>query len=169
MPRVQQCDFLIFWQNIKNAPDVTRQRMYLETMQDILPSVEKIYVMDEDPAESTTAVKPSAWRDINYYRPIAITSTKEQTMKQIANFLLVGLVLLGIVIIYDGFFIVEEGKQVMLTQFGRPIGTPKTSAGLYFKMPFLSRRSIYLTNESISGTENRTRSQPMTRPLFILT
>jgi membrane protease subunit HflC len=64
-------------------------------------------------------------------------------MKQIANFLLVGLVLLGIVIIYDGFFIVEEGKQVMLTQFGRPIGTPKTSAGLYFKMPFLQKVNLF--------------------------
>jgi len=58
-------------------------------------------------------------------------------MKQIANFLLIGLVLLGIVLIYDGFYVVEEGKQAMITQFGRPIGTPKTEAGLYFKMPFL--------------------------------
>lgn len=64
-------------------------------------------------------------------------------MKQIANFLLVGLVLLGIVVIYDGFFIVEEGKQVMLTQFGRPIGTPKTEAGLYFKMPFLQKVNLF--------------------------
>lgn len=40
--------FLDILAEYKNAPDVTRQRMYLETMQDILPSVEKIYVMDED-------------------------------------------------------------------------------------------------------------------------
>jgi len=60
-------------------------------------------------------------------------------MKQIANFLLIGLVLLGIVLVYDGFFIVEEGKQVMITQFGKPIGTPKTEAGLYFKVPFLQQ------------------------------
>jgi membrane protease subunit HflK len=31
----------------ENAPDVTRQRMYLETMQTVLPQVETIYVMDE--------------------------------------------------------------------------------------------------------------------------
>lgn len=60
-------------------------------------------------------------------------------MKQIANFLLIGLVLLGIVVVYDGFYIVEEGKQVMITQFGRPIGEPKTNAGLYFKVPFLQQ------------------------------
>jgi membrane protease subunit HflC len=60
-------------------------------------------------------------------------------MKQIANFLLIGLVLLGIVVVYDGFFIVEEGRQVVITQFGRPIGTPKTEAGIYFKMPFVQQ------------------------------
>jgi modulator of FtsH protease HflC len=60
-------------------------------------------------------------------------------MKQIANFLLIGLVLLGIVVVYDGFFIVEEGKQVMITQFGKPIGTPKTEAGIFFKMPFVQQ------------------------------
>jgi len=60
-------------------------------------------------------------------------------MKQVTNFLLIGLVLLGIVVIYDGFYIVEEGKQIMITQFGKPIGTPKTDAGLYFKVPFLQQ------------------------------
>lgn len=57
-------------------------------------------------------------------------------MKKIANFLLVGLVLIGVLVVYDGFFIVEEGKQVMITQFGKPIGQPKTEAGLYLKLPF---------------------------------
>lgn len=32
----------------KNAPDVTRQRMYLETMKEILPSVRSIYIIDKD-------------------------------------------------------------------------------------------------------------------------
>lgn len=72
-------------------------------------------------------------------------------MKQIANFLLVGLVLIGIVVVYDGFFIVEEGKQSVVTQFGKPIGTPKTAAGLYLKVPFLQQitefdKRIYIWN-----------------------
>lgn len=32
----------------KNAPDVTRQRMYVETMKDVLPGVKQIYVMDKN-------------------------------------------------------------------------------------------------------------------------
>jgi membrane protease subunit HflC len=58
-------------------------------------------------------------------------------MKQIVQFLLVGLVLLAIAVIYDGFFILEEGKQAVVTQFGAPVGDPVTEAGLHFKMPFI--------------------------------
>lgn len=64
-------------------------------------------------------------------------------MKQIAQFLLVGLVLLAIVIVYDGFFIVEEGQQVVITQFGAPVGDPVTEAGIHFKMPFIQHTEIF--------------------------
>ncbi len=40
--------FLSILKEYNNTPDVTRKRMYLETMQDILPAVEKIYVMDKN-------------------------------------------------------------------------------------------------------------------------
>ena len=58
-------------------------------------------------------------------------------MKQIVQFFLVGLVLLSVTVVYDGFFILKEGQQAMVTQFGRPIGDAKTEAGFYFKMPFV--------------------------------
>jgi modulator of FtsH protease HflC len=64
-------------------------------------------------------------------------------MKQIAQFLLAGLVLLAIVVVYDGFFILEEGKQVVVTQFGAPVGDPVTDAGLHFKMPFIQHVEIF--------------------------
>ena len=64
-------------------------------------------------------------------------------MKQIAQFLLVGLVLLAIVLVYDGFFILEEGKQVVITQFGAPVGDPVTNAGLHLKMPFIQQTEVF--------------------------
>ncbi len=64
-------------------------------------------------------------------------------MKQIAQFLLVGLVLLVGVIIYDGFFILEEGKQVVITQFGAPVGDPVVKAGIHFKMPFIQHTQVF--------------------------
>ena len=49
----------------KNAPDVTRRRMYLETMQEILPNVASVYVIDKDqqsplPLLNLTGAKGSA-------------------------------------------------------------------------------------------------------------
>jgi len=60
-------------------------------------------------------------------------------MKQLAQFLLVGLVLLAIAVVYDGFFILKEGKQAVITQFGAPVGDPVTDAGIHFKMPFIQQ------------------------------
>jgi len=40
--------FLDILKEYKRAPDVTRKRMYIETMQSILPNVQTIYVIDKD-------------------------------------------------------------------------------------------------------------------------
>lgn len=64
-------------------------------------------------------------------------------MKQILQFLLAGLLLLAVAVIYDGFYILEEGKQVVVTQFGAPVGVPITDAGLHLKMPFLQTVNVF--------------------------
>jgi len=46
--RGQSKRFLDILKEYRNAPDVTRKRMYLETMQAVLPTVEKVYVLDEN-------------------------------------------------------------------------------------------------------------------------
>lgn len=38
---------------------------------------------------------------------------------------------------WDGFFILPEGQQAVITQFGAPVGEPVTKAGLKFKTPFI--------------------------------
>ena len=40
--------FVEMYNQYKNAKTVTKKRMYLETMQEILPKVEKVYIVDED-------------------------------------------------------------------------------------------------------------------------
>lgn len=64
-------------------------------------------------------------------------------MKQAANFFLVGLVLLAITVTYDGFFILEEGTQAVITQFGAPVGEPVTEAGLHYKIPFIQEVNLF--------------------------
>jgi len=54
-----------------------------------------------------------------------------------------GLVLLSIAVIYDGFFVLEEGTQAVITQFGAPVGMPKTTAGLHLKIPFVQHVNLF--------------------------
>jgi membrane protease subunit HflC len=40
-------------------------------------------------------------------------------------------------------FIVDETKQVVITQFGKPVGEPIISAGLHFKVPFIQQAHYF--------------------------
>jgi membrane protease subunit HflC len=51
--------------------------------------------------------------------------------------LLIALVIGVGVTVWDGFFILPEGSQAVVTQFGAPVGNPITEAGLHFKTPFI--------------------------------
>ncbi len=49
-----------------------------------------------------------------------------------------GILLLGVVLSLVGaFYVLQEGQQAVILQFGRPVGTPVTEAGLHFKIPFI--------------------------------
>jgi HflC protein len=48
------------------------------------------------------------------------------------------LLLAGVAIaVWDGFFILPEGQQAVITQFGAPVGKPVIDAGLQPKIPFI--------------------------------
>ena len=47
------------------------------------------------------------------------------------------LALLALLLLAGGFYTVNETEQVIITQFGRPVGAPVTTAGLKFKLPFI--------------------------------
>ena len=42
-------------------------------------------------------------------------------------------------LLYLSTFTVNQTEQVIITQFGKPIGDPITRPGLYFKMPFVQQ------------------------------
>lgn len=44
-----------------------------------------------------------------------------------------------LIIIADGFYVLDETEQVIITQLGKPIGGAITTAGLKFKMPLLQK------------------------------
>jgi len=56
---------------------------------------------------------------------------------KIVKFFLIGLVLVAAVTVWDGFYMLSEERQVVITQFGKPVGEPVRTAGLHFKTPFI--------------------------------
>jgi membrane protease subunit HflC len=54
------------------------------------------------------------------------------------------LVILVIALFLSGtVYIIDETKQVVITQFGKPVGEPITAAGLHFKTPFIQRGQYF--------------------------
>jgi membrane protease subunit HflC len=53
------------------------------------------------------------------------------------SFLLIGFALVAFLTASGAFFTVAETEQVIITQFGKPVGEPITQAGLHFKTPFI--------------------------------
>jgi len=64
-------------------------------------------------------------------------------MRRIGAFLGVVIGIFLILLISGAFYTVREWEQVVITQFGRPVGKPKTEAGLRFKIPFIQKLHRY--------------------------
>src|SRR6202158_4070403 len=49
----------------------------------------------------------------------------------------IGAVLVMVFLLSDAFYTVDKTEQVIITQFGKPVGDPITEPGLHFKLPFV--------------------------------
>jgi len=57
------------------------------------------------------------------------------------SILIVVIVVLGV--LYASYYVVDETEQVVITQFGRPVGDPKMEPGLYFKIPIIQQANYF--------------------------
>jgi len=57
--------------------------------------------------------------------------------------LIIPVIIIILILIGNPFYIIEEGKQAIITQFGQPIGEPVTSAGLHLKIPFIQKITAF--------------------------
>lgn len=48
-----------------------------------------------------------------------------------------------LILVGNAFFIIPEGQQAIVVQFGEPMGGVKTNAGLYMKIPFIQEARIF--------------------------
>ena len=64
-------------------------------------------------------------------------------MKQMSLLLIAVFVLLAIATIGGAFFVVNEAQQVIITQFGKPVGEPIMTPGLKVKTPFVQKANFF--------------------------
>jgi len=57
--------------------------------------------------------------------------------------LLIGAALLVLIVIVDAVYVVSETNQVVITQFGEPMGGAVTKAGLHVKTPFIQKANYF--------------------------
>jgi membrane protease subunit HflC len=55
----------------------------------------------------------------------------------ISAFAGLGIALLVLIVLSQSMFVVDEREQVVITEFGKPVGEAITQAGLHFKRPFV--------------------------------
>ncbi|RLE15913.1 MAG: protease modulator HflC [Acidobacteria bacterium] len=60
-----------------------------------------------------------------------------------AGGLIVAIVVIVLFVASGGVFVVDETQQVIITQFGKPVGTPITEAGLHFKIPMIQKANFF--------------------------
>jgi len=58
-------------------------------------------------------------------------------MKRIAQLGIVAIVAVVVYVVISSIYTVSEVEQVIITQFGKPVGEPITEAGLKMKLPFI--------------------------------
>ncbi len=49
------------------------------------------------------------------------------------------IIIVGIVVVKNSVYVLNPGQQAIITQFGKPIGEPKTKAGFGYKTPFVQK------------------------------
>jgi membrane protease subunit HflC len=60
-------------------------------------------------------------------------------MKSAGGYLLAVLIFIGVLLLLTSIYTVQETEQVIITQFGKPVGQAVTNAGLHLKTPFIQQ------------------------------
>jgi len=64
-------------------------------------------------------------------------------MKNQTTLLFTAIIIIALINIIASTYIVKETDQVVITQFGKPIGNAKTTPGLKFKVPFIQKANYF--------------------------
>lgn len=64
-------------------------------------------------------------------------------MKKILSMITALVIVVALLLISGAVYTIDETQQVVITQFGEPMGNPITQAGLHFKLPFIQQANYF--------------------------
>jgi membrane protease subunit HflC len=64
-------------------------------------------------------------------------------VKQVSILIVLIFILVVVVVAGGAFYVVNEAEQVVITQFGKPVGDPVMTPGLKIKVPFLQKANFF--------------------------
>lgn len=90
---------------------------------------------------------------------------REQTMSKLSQLIILILIFIGIYLLGSSFYTVGEVEQVIITQFGKPVGEPIKTAGLKMKLPFI--QEINPIDKRVLEWDGRPSDMPTKDKLYI--
>ena len=133
------------YQQYKKAPAVTRERMYLETMERVLGPMDKTIV------DSNSSSPPVPYIALDAVA--AKDGSGRQMNRSFSGVALAAIAVVAIILVSMSTFIVNPTEQALILRFGQPVRDLIDAPGLYFKWPFvdtvvyIDKRILALDNE----------------------
>ena len=134
------------------APVVTRRRIYIETLQDVMPSIRSKIIVDEQ----TRGILPFLNLDCPEGRP---------AMNRIKLVAILAVLGIGTYLVMSSIYTVSEVEQAIITQFGEPVGAPVTTAGLKVKAPFI--QDVNLIDKRVLEWDGNPSDMPTKDKLYV--
>jgi len=64
-------------------------------------------------------------------------------MNKAKYIVIASIIFLALIVVATSAFIVDETKQVIITQFGKPVGKPIVTPGIHFKIPIIHQANFF--------------------------
>ncbi len=64
-------------------------------------------------------------------------------MNRIARNVIIAILVIGVISVASSIYTVDIPRQVIITQFDRPVGDPVTEPGLHWKIPFIQKANYF--------------------------
>jgi HflK protein len=130
----QASRFNAVYEQYKNAPGVTRERLFIETMERVLGGADKVIIDQKNGSQGVVPYLPLnelQQRRVRRRRSAGGRSPMNGSILRVGALVIVAI---AAVLLYAGTFVIQQTQSAIVLRFGA-VRTVATAPGLYFKLP----------------------------------